>query len=126
MGWNPTAVMPHCYKLKVFICQKQFENNKQDTFNCIDYIGRISEWSKALVSGTSRFDGVGLNPTPVMLHCYKLTVLTAKEQFENNKQHILNCIDYICKVGEWYQSLVSGINHFDGVGLYPTPVILHY
>ena len=72
MGSNPTSVMPHCYKLRLFIGQKQFENNKKDTFNCIDYIGRISEWSKVLVSSTSHFDGVGLNNTPVMPHCYKL------------------------------------------------------
>ena len=61
-----------------------------------------------------------------MLHCYKLTVLTAKEQFENSKQHILNCIDHIGRIAEWYKALVSGTNHFDGVGLNPTPVLLHY
>ena len=34
VGSNPTPVMRQCYKLKVFICQKQFENNKEHTFNC--------------------------------------------------------------------------------------------
>ena len=48
-----------------------------------------------LVSGTSHFDDVGSNPTPVMLHCYKSTVLAAEKQFENNKQHTFNGIDYI-------------------------------
>ena len=66
--------------LTVLAAEKQFENNKQHTFNCIDYIGRMAEWSKALVSGTSNFDGVGSNPTPVALHWYKLTVLTTKKQ----------------------------------------------
>ena len=28
--------------------------------------GRMAEWSKALVSGTSHFGGVGSNPTSVM------------------------------------------------------------
>ena len=53
---------------KVLAARKQFENNKQDTFNCIDYIGRLSEWSKVLVSRTSDFDDLDSNPTPVMLH----------------------------------------------------------
>ena len=42
----------------------------------------MAEWSKALVSCTSHFDGVGSNPTPVMPHCYKLNVLTAKKLFD--------------------------------------------
>ena len=46
----------------------------------------MAEWSKALVSGTSHFDGVGSNPTPVMLHCYKLTIFGCKK--DNSK--ILN------------------------------------
>ena len=29
-------------------------------------IGRMAEWSKALVLGTSHFGGVGSNPTPVI------------------------------------------------------------
>ena len=29
----------------------------------VSYYGSVAEWSKALVSGTSHFDGVGSNPT---------------------------------------------------------------
>ena len=76
--------MPHFYKLTVLAAKEQFDNNKHHTFNCIDYIGRMAEWSKALVSGTSHFDGVGSNPTPVILRCYKLTVLLANKQFHND------------------------------------------
>ena len=80
-GWVRIPLLS-CYTVNSFGCKKkQFENNKQHTFNCIDYIGRTAEWSKALVSGTSHFNGVASNPTPVMLHCYKLTVLTTKKQF---------------------------------------------
>ena len=125
MGSTPTPVMLHCYKLTILLATKPFENNKQHTFNCIDYIGRMAEWSKELVSGTSHFDGVGSNPTPVMLHCYKLTVLTAK----NNSKIINNIpstvIDYICRMAEWSKVLVSGTSHFDGMGSNPTLVILH-
>ena len=85
----------------------------------------MAEWSKALVSGTSHFDGVGSNPTPVMLCCQKLTVLTAKKQFKNNKQHTFNYIDYIGRMAEWSKALLSGTSHFDCMGLNPTPVILY-
>ena len=100
MGSNPTPLMLHCYKLTVLAAKEQIDNNKHHTFNCIAYIGRMAEWSKALVSGTSHFDGVGSNPTSVILHCYKSTVLTARTQFENNKQHTFNCIDYIGRIAE--------------------------
>ena len=83
---NPTLVMLHYYKLTVLLAGKQFENNKQHTFSHTDCIARIAEWSNAPVSGTSHFDRVASNFTPVMLHCYKLTVLLAYNQFENNKQ----------------------------------------
>ena len=85
----------------------------------------MAEWSKALVSGTSHFDTVGSNPTPVMLHCYKLTVLLARKQFENHQQHTFNCIDYICRKAKFSLALVSGTSHFDGVHSNPTPVMLH-
>ena len=39
----------------------------------------MAKWSNALVSGTSHFDDVGSNPTPVMPHCYKLAVFSCKE-----------------------------------------------
>ena len=39
-----------------------------------------------LVPGASHFNGVGSDTTPVMLHCYKLTVLT----FINNSKIINN------------------------------------
>ena len=81
-----------CNMVDSFGCTKQFENNKQHTYNCIDYIGKMAGWSKALVLGTSHFDGVSSNPTVVMLHCYKFKkVLTTKKQFENDKQYIFNC-----------------------------------
>ena len=31
--------------------------------NVLGVIGSVAEWSKALVLGTSHFDGVGSNPT---------------------------------------------------------------
>ena len=43
----------------------------------------MAEWSKALVSGTSDFDGVGSDPTPVMPHCFKLTVFSCKKTIPN-------------------------------------------
>ena len=85
----------------------------------------MAEWSKGLVSGTSHFDGVGSNPTPVMIHCYKLTVLLADNQFENIQQHTFSCIDYIGRMAEWSEVLVSGTSHFNGVGLNLTLVMLH-
>ena len=103
-GLNPTPLMLHSYKLKVLTAKKQFENNKQHSFSCIDYIGIIAEWSKALVSSSSHFDGVALNPTPLILHCYKLTILLAYNQFENNKQHPFNCIHYIGRMPDWSKS----------------------
>ena len=39
----------------------------------------MAEWSKALVSGTNHFEGVGSNPTPVMPDCYKLAVFSCKK-----------------------------------------------
>ncbi len=33
----------------------------------LQYTGRMAEWSKALVLGTSHFGGVGSSPTPVFL-----------------------------------------------------------
>ena len=85
----------------------------------------MAEWSKALVSGTSHFDGVCSNPTPVMLHCYKLTVSTANKQFENNEQHTFNFIDYVGRMAEWSTALVSCTSHFHGIGSNPIPVMLH-
>ena len=85
----------------------------------------MAEWSKVLVSGTSHFDGVGSDTTLVMLHYYKLTVLAAEKQFEDNKQHTFNCIDYICRMAEWSKALISGTSHFDGVGSNRTPVMRH-
>ena len=114
-----------CYTVNSFGCKKQFENNKQHTFNCIDYIGRMPEWSTALASGTSHFDFVGSDTTPVMLHCCKLTILLATKQFENNQQHTFNCTDYIGRMPEWSKALLSGTSHFDGVVSNPTPVMLH-
>ena len=117
--------MLYCYKLTVLAAKRQFENNEPHTFNCVDYIGRMAEWPKVLVSGTSHFDGVGWNPTLVILHCYKLTVLFGKKQFENNRQHSFNCIVFIGRMAEWSKVLVSGTSHFDGVGSNPTSVMLH-
>ena len=45
-------------------------------FNCI---GRMAEFSKALVSGTSHFDGMGSNPTLVIQHCYQFKVFTCQK-----------------------------------------------
>ena len=42
----------------------------------------MAEWSNALVLGTSHFDGMGSNPTPVRLHFYKLTVLPGKNNLK--------------------------------------------
>ena len=112
-------------KVNSFSSQKKFENNEQHTSNYIDCIGRMAEWSKAMVSGTSHFDAMGSNPTPGILHCYKLTVLLARKQFENHQQHTFSCIDYIGRKAEFSLALVSGTSHFDGVHSNSTPVILH-
>ena len=76
----------------------------------------MAEWSKSLVSGTSHFDGVGSNPTPVRLHCYKLTVLFGKKQFENNQQHSFNFYTTLLAGSpSGLYSLVSGTSRFDPV-----------
>ena len=90
----------------------------------IDYIYRMPEWFKVLVSGTSHFDGMVSDTTPVMLHGQQFWL--QKKQFENNKQHTFNCIDYIGRMAEWCKVLVSGTIHFDGMGSNPTPVMLHF
>ena len=66
----------------------------------------MAEWSNALVSGTHHFYGVSSNPTSIMLHCYKSTVLSTKKQFENNKQHTFNCIDCIDSMSEWSKAWI--------------------
>ena len=85
----------------------------------------MAEWSMALVSGTSHFDGMGSNCTPLILHFYKLTASLAKNQFENIQQRTFNCIDFIGRMTERSQALVSGTSHFDDVGSNPRPVTLH-
>ena len=50
-----------CHKLFVMCLSLQIQVKSQ-YFNQ----GRMAEWSKALVLGTSHFGGVGSNPTPVM------------------------------------------------------------
>ena len=77
-----------------------------------------------LVSSTSHFNGVGSHLTVVMLHCYKLTVLTARKQFKNNKQHTFICIAYIGRMPEWSKALISGTSYFNEVGLNPTAVMV--
>ena len=67
---------------------------------------------------------MGSDTTPVMLHCYKLTILLATKQFENNKHYTFNCTDYIGGMAEWSKPLVSGTSHFDGVSSNPTLVML--
>ena len=71
----------------------------------------MAEWSKALVSGTSHFDGLGSNPTPVIPHCYTLAGFAAKRQFENNKQHTFNGNDYIGRMAELSKALVSDASY---------------
>ena len=34
--------------------------------------GSVAEWSKALVSGTSLFGGVGSNPTAIMVYFWRI------------------------------------------------------
>ena len=41
----------------------------------IQYTGRIAEWSKVLVSGTSHSGGLGSSPTPLILLTFLYTVL---------------------------------------------------
>ena len=43
VGSSLTPVMLNCCKLTVLLAGKQFENNQQHSFNCIDYIGRMAE-----------------------------------------------------------------------------------
>ena len=101
MGLDTTSVILHCYKFTVLLARKQFENNKHHTFNCIDYDGRMAKWFKALVSGTSHFHGMDLDATPVMLHCYKLTVLTTQNNLKIINNIPSTVINYICRMAEW-------------------------
>ena len=99
MGSDPTPIILHCYKFMVLTTKNNWKIINNIPSTVIDYICSMAEWSKVLVTGT--FDGMGSDKTPLMLHCYKLTVLAAEKQFENNKQHTFNCTDYICKKAEW-------------------------
>ena len=125
MGLDTTSVILHCYKFTVLLARKQFENNQHHTFNCIDYDGRIAKWFKALVSGTSHFHGMDLDATPVMLHCYKLTVLTTQNNLKIINNIPSTVTNYICRMAEWSKVLVSGTSRFDGVGSDMTPLMLH-
>ena len=42
--------------------------------------GRMAEWSKALVLGTSHFGGMGSNPTPVIADRF-LSFLSSSQKF---------------------------------------------
>ena len=111
VGWQLTPVMLRCYKLMPLSAKKQFENNKQHTFNCIDYIGSLPVGRNALVARTNQSEGGCSDPTPVMLRCYKKFYLP-KRQFENNKQHTYNGIDCIGRMTKWSKVMVSGSSHF--------------
>ena len=63
--------MLRCYKLTPLSAKKQFENNKQHTFTCIDHIGSLAEGRNALVTRTNHSEGGCSNLTPVMPHCYR-------------------------------------------------------
>ena len=41
---------------------------------CNAQSGSVAEWSKALVLGTSHFDGVGSNPTAANLTIYRTVI----------------------------------------------------
>ena len=84
---NPTSVMLHYYKLQVLLSWKQFENNKQHSFNCI---GRMAKWSKS--------------------HSCHATLLKIKsfdcqKTIENYKQHTLNCITVLTILAGWPSGL---------------------
>ena len=67
MAWVQIPPLPHSF-LKKF-CQHarglvvvQLQSLLKLGID-VSYYGSVAEWSKALVSGTSHFDGVGSNPT---------------------------------------------------------------
>ena len=82
----------------------------------MDYIGRMLEGSKVQVLDSCHFEGLGSNPTPIVIHRDKWTISSARKQFENNRQHTLNFIDYIGRIAEWSKVLFSGTCHVEVVG----------
>ena len=52
--------------------------------------GSVAEWSKALVLGTSHFDGVGSNPTAAKVNSFLWTIEIIRREtlspVENSKQ----------------------------------------
>ena len=52
--------------------------------------GSVAEWSKALVLGTSHFDGVGSNPTAAKVNFFLWTIEIIRREtlspVENSKQ----------------------------------------
>ena len=58
-GFFDTRVHRHPPKFIIMVDSKVEKNDKS-------FRGRVAEWSKALVLGTSHFYGVGSNPTPAI------------------------------------------------------------
>ena len=111
--------------------------------------GRMAEWSKALVLGTSHYGGAGSNPAPVRCF-FRSTIVVYKSSHLSNSSwtsQTNDCVDWIrhllisqfCQVpnnnkcynwflsthgrmAEWSKALVEGTSHFGGAGSNPAPV----
>ena len=81
----------------------------------------MAEWSKALVLDTSHFDGVGLNPTPVILHCYKLTVFGCKK---DNSKILNNIASTVFTILALWLSGLSFSFHLPGISMAWVPIPL--
>ena len=63
---------------------------KNDLQCCTSFRGRVAEWSKALVLGTSHFDGVGSNPTPaIFFFSYPCKIILPDLQLTWILQHFI-------------------------------------
>ena len=85
--------------------------------------GSVAERSKALISGSSHFDGVGSNPTAATIVFKKNFASTCRKLVVVQLQSLLKLgidVSYYGSVAEWSKALVLGTSHFDGVGSNPT------
>ena len=68
--------------------------------------GRMAEWSKALVLGTSHFGGAGSNPVPV--------IIRSKKKFPEVDD--LSPVSGVCKVGRQIgRSSCQNVDRLNGV-----------
>ena len=80
----------------------------------------MAEWSRALVSGTSLFRGVGSNPTTIMV----ILCLNLHDNYNETKYtELLIIIYHKNSVAEWSRALVSSTTLCRGVGSNPISIM---